>query len=133
MEPALAIFAPLIGHCFAAEIAPDVIDRHCFADVYKGGHVRDVHVVTSKGKQVYAGESVYSFNGKDIEFVYFNSMGGVGHGIAKTNGEGFSFEMTMKAKPEDEAKPFSAAWSIGRNFYEVRNPGKPPLRFTLVP
>jgi hypothetical protein len=133
MAGPLAAFAPLLGHCFAATIAPDTVDTHCFTDVYAGSHVRDVHTVTSKGRTVYAGESVYSFNGKQVEFVYFNSIGGVGHGVATPAGAAIDFVMTMQAKPGSAPARFTTGWTIGEGFYDVRNDGKPAVRFTRRP
>lgn len=132
MEGALAIFAPLLGHCFAATIATDTVDRHCFSDVYNGAHVRDVHVVTIKGKQVYAGETVYSDTGKKLEFTYVNSFGGVGHGTATRAGPSIDFTMTMQAKPNAERLPYTARWTLGPDDYSVSSDGKPAVRFSRV-
>lgn len=132
MAGPLAIFAPLIGHCFAATISPGTVDRHCFSDVYNGGHVRDVHAVTSNGKQVYAGETVYSDNGKAIEFVYFNSMGGVGHGTARHARRSIDLTMTMQSKPGAASRPFTTRWTLGDGFYQVADGGKPAVRFDRV-
>ena len=61
-------------------------DVHCFAAVYGGEHVRDRHVVKVGGKTVYAGETLYSVEDGKISFTYWNSLGGVGHGIAQCRG-----------------------------------------------
>ena len=133
MEPALAIFAPLLGHCFAATISPGVVDRHCFSDVYKGAHVRDVHVVTSNGKEAYAGETIYSFDGRTIQFTYLNSMGGVGHGTAASNNGAVEFAGSMLGSPGAKPTPIASRWTIGTAFYDVVNHGAPALRFIREP
>ena len=53
MDPALAIFGMLLGQCWAAEVAPQTLDTHCFADLWNGSHVRDRHSVTRDGKAIY--------------------------------------------------------------------------------
>ena len=131
MEPALAIFAPLLGKCFAATLAPETVDRHCFTSVYDGAHVRDTHVVTAKGKPVYSGESVYSFDGKGLEFVYFNSMGGAGHGTATVQSGLLSYDLAMKAKPMAASQRFHGKWTIDAVGYTVADDGQPARRFTL--
>ena len=131
MEPALAIFAPLLAKCFAATLSPGVIDRHCFAAVYGEAHVRDTHVVTAGGKAVYSGETIYSFDGKGLEFTYFNSMGGVGHGTVAVQTPVLTFSGSMKADPSKTPQPMSGKWTIGEGGYEVATDGQPTRRFTL--
>ena len=131
MEPALAIFAPLLAKCFAATLSPGVVDRHCFTPVYGEAHVRDTHVVTAGGKAVYSGETIYSFDGKGLEFTYFNSMGGVGHGTATLQSGVMTYAMSMKAKPDSAAQALRGKWTIGEGGYDVADEGQPSRRFTL--
>ena len=131
MEPALAIFAPLLGKCFAAKLAPETVDRHCFASVYEGAHVRDTHVVTAKGKPVYSGETVYSFDGKGLEFTYFNSLGGSGRGAATVQSGVMTYSLSMKAKPADAPQQYRGKWTIDGDGYDVADEGQPARRFTL--
>jgi hypothetical protein len=128
MPGPLAAFAPLLGHCFLATLSPGVVDRHCFSEVWNGAHVRDVHVVTSHGKQVYAGETVYSFDGKRIEITYFNSIGGVGHGVAVAADKMIGFEGTMLGSPDAKPRSMAARWTIDRRSYVVASDGK-TIRF----
>jgi hypothetical protein len=130
MDPALAIFAPLLGKCFAATLAPATVDRHCFTSVYDGAHVRDTHVVTAKGKPVYSGESIYSFDGKGLELVYFNSMGGAGRGTATVQSGVMSYSLSMKARPSDAPQQYRGKWTIGADGYDVVDEGQPARRFT---
>jgi hypothetical protein len=131
VEPALAIFGPLIGQCFVATIAPNVTDRHCFESVYERAHVRDTHVVTANGKDVYSGETIYSFDGRGLDFTYFNSNGGVGHGTASVAGDLLSFAGSMKPSPDKAAVPMKGYWRISEAGFEVENEGQPKLSFSL--
>lgn len=130
MEPALAIFAPLLAKCFAATLSPGVVDRHCFSSVYGEAHVRDTHVVTSGGKAVYSGETIYSFDGKGLEFTYFNSMGGVGHGTVAVQSPVLTFTGSIKADPSKSSERMAAKWTIGEDGYDVAGEGQPTRRFT---
>ena len=129
MEPALAIFAPLIGHCFAATIAPDTIDRHCFASVYEGAHVRDTHVVEAKGKVVLSGEILISFDGDGLEMSYFNSFGGVGYGTGSIEGSRFSFTGSMRKAPRLAPRPMDGRWRISDIGIDAETDGQPTRRF----
>jgi hypothetical protein len=130
MEPALAIFAPFLAKCFAATLSPGVIDRHCFSAVYGEAHVRDTHVVTAGGKPVYSGETIYSFDGKGLEFTYFNSMGGVGHGTVAVQSPVLTFTGSIKADPSKSPERMAATWTIGEAGYDVAGEGQPVRRFT---
>ena len=121
----------MLGKCFAATLAPETVDRHCFSSVYDGAHVRDTHVVTAKGKPVYSGESVYSFDGKGLELVYFNSMGGAGRGTATVQSGVMSYSLSMKAKPSDAAQHYRGKWTIGTDGYDVADEGQPARHFAL--
>ncbi|MGI9288227.1 MAG: hypothetical protein ACR2P1_22775 [Pseudomonadales bacterium] len=74
----------LVGACWAGQF-PDGkrTDVHCFESVFAGMHLRDRHVV-SGGSALYQGETIYSWNNnaKQIEYVYWNSYGGVSTGAA---------------------------------------------------
>ena len=86
-EPPLQPWAALVGHCWAGPAPGNAgTDKHCFESVYGGQHVRDRHSVTVNGKEVYAGESVYSAKGSQVIFTYWNSLGGLGTGTAVVAG-----------------------------------------------
>ena len=131
MEPALAIFAPLLAKCFVATLSPGVVDRHCFAPVYGEAHVRDTHVVTANGKAVYSGETIYSFDGKGLEFTYFNSMGGIGHGTAVVEAPFLTFTGSMRADPSKSPVRMAGTWTVGIDGYDVASEGQPTRRFSL--
>src|SRR4051812_38474700 len=82
-QPLLQPWAVLVGHCFVGDAPGNVgTDKHCFDTVYGGQHVRDRHVVTAGGREVYAGETLYSAKGPQVIFTYWNSLGGLGTGTA---------------------------------------------------
>ena len=133
MEPALAIFATLLGHCWQTQLAPRDIDTHCFTDMWKGAHVRDVHVVTHGGKSVYEGETIYSFDGKAIVFIYVNSLGGVGGGSASVAAKVINFTGSMRAGPGSPPQPIDTKWRMLGDGYVVTTPAeKAERRFTLA-
>jgi hypothetical protein len=129
MEPALAIFASLLGHCWQAQLTSRDIDTHCFSDMWNGSHVRDRHVVTHDGKSVYEGETIYSFDGKTIVFTYVNSTGGVGGGTATAEGSALAFEGAMRAGPDSAPQPFKTHWRLLDGGYDVVTAGRAPISF----
>ena len=89
-------WAALVGHCFAGPAPVDgATDKHCFEALYGGQHVRDRHVVTMAGREVYAGESIYSAKGSQVIFTYWNSLGGLGTGTASVAGGEWRFSGTI--------------------------------------
>jgi hypothetical protein len=127
-QPALEPFAPLVGHCFAgpAPVA-GAIDKHCFESVYGGQHVRDRHVVTVAGKDVYSGETLYSATGTKVMFTYWNSLGGRGTGEADLRTDLWKFSGTIHGTATGAEQPMAASWTIVPDGYEVRE-GKEPAR-----
>src|SRR4051794_15975446 len=86
-QPPLQPWSMLLGHCWTGPAPQDAgVDKHCFDTVYGGQHVRDRHSVTEGGREVYAGETIYSANGPKVIFTYWNSLGGVGTGEAVVSG-----------------------------------------------
>lgn len=74
----------LVGHCWRGTRDGGKQDVHCFEPVFDGQHIRDRHEVTGAAGAdgVYRGETLYSWNGvsRRIEYVYWNSLGGVSRG-----------------------------------------------------
>jgi hypothetical protein len=119
-QPPLQPLAALVGHCFAGPAPGNSgIDRHCFESVYGGQHVRDRHVVTVDGRDVYAGETVYSAKGPQIIFTYWNSLGGLGTGDAMIAGEEWKFSGTIHATATSAEQPMTATWKIVPDGYQV--------------
>ena len=110
MPASLAPLLALAGQCFAGQIAPGTIDRHCFSSVYDGQHVRDVHDVTKYDRTVYQGETLYSVEGEAVSFTYLSSMGGIGRGTATLDPGDWRFALTMRATPTSAPQPFANRW-----------------------
>lgn len=122
-QPAsLSPFKPLLGACWRGNLSPTMSDTHCFEPVYGGVHVRDRHEVREGGKVIYAGETIYTADGPDLVFTYFNSMGGIGRGKAGSADNMLGFTGTMRPSPGDPEQPIDAEWRIlDANRYEVRS------------
>lgn len=130
VQAPLQPFSPLVGHCFVGPLpASEGTDRHCFEVVYGGQHVRDRHVVTVGGKDVYAGETIYSAKGSEVIFTYWNSLGGLGAGTANLAPEQWRFAGTVHGTPEGEEQPIETVWKLRPDGYEVSSAGEPPRPF----
>jgi len=113
-QPALQPWSYLVGHCWVGD-APGGAgqDKHCFESVYGGQHVRDRHVVTVGGRDVYAGESIYSAKG---QAVFANPE--------------WRCSGTIHATANGREQPMSATWRKVDGGYEVLDePGAKPRLF----
>ena len=102
----------LVSHCWRGEFkGSGTVDTHCFEPVYGGKHVRDRHQVTG-GKQVYYGETTYSWNGKtkQIEYSYVNSDGDVSRGSAKPAGADLDFGDEVVTLKDGKEIRISTLW-----------------------
>jgi hypothetical protein len=129
-QPPLQPWAALAGHCFAgpAPVAGG-IDKHCFESVFGGQHVRDRHSVTVNGKEVYAGESMYSAKGSRVIFTYWNSLGGLGTGEATISGDIWRFSGTIHATATGTEQPMTAEWKMVPAGYQVTEGAEPARLF----
>ena len=92
--------------------------------------MRDRHEVRVDGKTVYAGETLYSVEGKAVSFTYWNSLGGVGRGKAMADGAEVHFAGDMRATPDAASAPFTATWRKVDGGYEVTDAGRAKRLFT---
>lgn len=126
MAPSLAPLLALAGHCFAGDFSPGTIDRHCFSAVYGGQHVRDVHVVTTDGRSVYEGETLYSVEGDQLALTYWSSIGGIGRGTATLKPGDWAFTMTMRASPAAASQALAIRWQWqGADSFVATGPSAP--------
>jgi hypothetical protein len=129
-EPALQPFSVLVGHCWTGPAPGNQgTDKHCFENVYGGQHVRDRHSVTVNGREVYAGETIYSAHGDKVMFTYWNSLGGLGTGIATFAGDDWRFSGMIHATAASAEQLMTAAWKIGPGGYDVTEGTEPPRQF----
>ena len=127
-QPPLQPWTALIGHCWAGPAPGNSgTDKHCFESVYGGQHVRDRHVVTVNGREVYAGETIYSAKGPQVIFTYWNSLGGLGTGEAQLASGEWRFSGTIHATATSPEQPLSAVWKVAADAYEVSGEGPPRL------
>ena len=132
-QPPLQPWATLVGHCWVGD-APggQGTDKHCFESVYGGQHVRDQHVVSVGGRDVYAGEAIYSAKGKQVVFTYWNSLGGLGTGTAVMAGDEWRFKGTIHATATGAEQPMTAMWKVGTGGYRVTAEGGAPRLFKRI-
>lgn len=120
-DPLLPL-AFLVGHCWRGEFkGSGNVDTHCFEPVYGGKHIRDVHEVT-EGKEVYRGETVVSWNAEvnKVEYVYFNSQGGVSKGGMKAEPAALVFDDESHVLPDGKRPTFATLWrAMSADSYEV--------------
>lgn len=120
-QPLLEPWSTLIGHCWTGPAPGKGTDTHCFESLYGGQHIRDRHSVTVDGREVYAGETIYSAAGPKVIFTYWNSLGGLGTGEAKIDGSTWSFGGTIHATADGKEQPMTAVWIVGPDGYVVED------------
>lgn len=141
LRPELEPMRFLVGHCWRGPMKQGAEqDTHCFEPVFGGQHIRDRHEVTG-GAALYRGETIYSWNGasKRIEYVYWNSLGGVSKGSMISRPGLFDFGDETYTGADGRRFTMSTEWRrIGDNSYEARttsanNPiGDRIVRFTRI-
>ena len=83
-----APLAPLMGHCWVADMGSGFTDQQCFKDLYAGALVHSEHVV-SGGKKPYQGTTIFSWDGtkERLRYHYFTSTDAVSEGHAELDGK----------------------------------------------
>jgi hypothetical protein len=107
------------GHCWSASLSNDAVDRHCFTAVFGGKHLRDRHIVTSGGRPVYSGETIYSVEAGRVVFTYWNSLGGIGRGELAVRGEDLVFSLVMRGTPDAAPQKVDSVWRRTSLGYDV--------------
>ena len=120
-QPLLEPWSVLVGHCWAGPAPGKGTDTHCFESVYGGQHIRDRHSVTVDGRVVYSGETLYSAAGPKVIFTYWNSLGGLGTGVAVIRGPKWSFSGTIHATAAGKEQPMTAVWIVSADGYAVED------------
>jgi hypothetical protein len=114
----------LVGHCWRGEFkGSGAVDTHCFEPLHGGKHIRDRHEVKNKeGKTVYAGESIYGWNGKTkrVEFAYFSSDGGVSYGSMTAKDGSLDFGDEVYNGADGKEIRISTLWRrVGESAYDT--------------
>jgi hypothetical protein len=125
-------FSALIGHCWAGPVEGVGTDTHCFESVFGGQHVRDRHKVVSGGREIYAGETLYSARGTQVIFTYWNSLGGLGTGNVAFAAPEWKFNGTIHATAAASEEPMISTWRMVAGGYEVRNGTAAPQFYKLA-
>ena len=88
--------AYLADHCWKGAFPGGGTDEHCFTWIYDGKFLRDRHTVRAAGKPDALGESIYFWDSaaKRLEYLYFESEGGVSRGPVVVDNEGLLFPDT---------------------------------------
>lgn len=132
-QPLLQPMSGLAGHCWRGDAPGNAgIDTHCFEWVYGGQHLRDRHVVTVDGKPVYEGETLYSVEGGDVSFTYWNSIGGIGRGNMEAKPNALAFSGTIHATPSAKTEPLATTWRTDETSYAVEEAGSKPRLFRRI-
>jgi hypothetical protein len=138
-QPAISTaMEQFVGSCWTADFSSTVRDTHCFEPMYDGAHVRDRHEVKDGDRAIYAGETIYSVDGENVVFTYYNSLGGVGRGTVEPAGSALRFKGSMRGSPAKPPEQIDSEWRIvDQDHYEVRSlvpsastAGNQVLRFT---
>jgi len=112
----------LVGHCWRGEFTGrNQVDTHCFETVFDGKHVRDRHEVTG-GKEIYRGESIYSWNADLglVEYVYWNSLGDVMRGTMVSKEGALDFNNEAGKGADGRPLNFQTVWRpIGTDSYQT--------------
>jgi hypothetical protein len=125
----------LVGHCWTAEFPnrPGERDTQCFEPVFEGQHVRSRHKVSGASKP-YEGETLFSYDGKQVTFTYWNSLGGVSTGSMRPDGGTLKFGDESYTGPDGRKLTFSTTWRrIDADTYEAVTtaPGSSELSRTM--
>jgi len=112
----------LVGHCWRGEFSGrNQFDTHCFETVFDGKLIRDRHEVTG-GKEVYRGESIYSWNADlgRVEYVYWNSLGDVTRGTMVPKDGALNFDNEAGKGADGHPLIFQTVWRpVGANSYQT--------------
>jgi hypothetical protein len=119
LAPALAPMAPLVGHCWAADLPGGLRDVHCFEAMYEGRFVRDRHEVSGGGVH-YLGETVYGVEAGKVAFTYWSSDGETMRGTLRGDGRRLDFgESVVPAAAGGETR-LRTEWLLGEGMYDAR-------------
>ncbi|MBV9931348.1 MAG: hypothetical protein JO013_10440 [Alphaproteobacteria bacterium] len=127
----LAPMAPLVGHCWAADLPGGRRDVHCFEAMYGGRFVRDRHEVGGGGAH-YLGETIYGVEHGEIAFTYWSSDGETVRGTMRGDGRRLDFGETAVRNAAGRETGLRTVWLLADDAYDVRwNSDDPRLNRTM--
>ena len=114
--------AYLAGHCWKGTF-PDgkQSDEHCFAWMYEGKFLRDVHTVRAAGRPDYVGESTYFWDSaaRRLEYLYIENKGGFSRGLVSVEQDALVFPSTSFVS-DGRTQSYRSRWQrVGENAYDV--------------
>ena len=121
LSEGLRPLAFVVGHGWRGEFAGSKkVDTHCFESVYGGKHIRDRHEVVG-GKGVYRGETIFSWNANlgQVEYTYWNSLGGVSRGTMTPKDGFLDFGDETYVGSDGKTMTIATSWRPGTSSYEV--------------
>ena len=121
-EPHYQPLSFLVGHCWRGTF-PDgkQWDEHCFAWVYDGKFLRDLHRVHGDGHADFLGESIYFWNSaaSQVEYLYIESQGGFSRGAVAPAADGLVFPPTDFVA-DGKTQTYRSRWlRVGDDAYDV--------------
>jgi hypothetical protein len=119
LAPALAPMAPLVGHCWAAELPGGQRDVHCFEPMYAGRFVRDRHEVSGGGVR-YRGETVYGVEAGEVAYTYWSSDGATMRGTMHGDGRRLDFGETVIRGAAGGETRLRTEWVLAKDSYDAR-------------
>jgi hypothetical protein len=115
----LAPMAPLVGHCWAADLPGGQRDVHCFEPMYGGRFVRDRHEISGRGAH-YLGETVYGVEGGQVAYTYWSSDGETVRGTMRGDGRRLDFGESVVHGAAGAETRLRAEWLLADGGYEAR-------------
>jgi hypothetical protein len=119
LAPALAPMAPLVGHCWAAELPGGQRDVHCFEPMFGGRFVRDRHEVSGGGAR-YLGETVYGVEAGQVAYTYWSSDGETMRGTLRGDGARLDFGESVVRGAGGAETRLRTEWLLGEASYDTR-------------
>jgi len=119
LAPELAPMAPLVDHCWAAQLPGGQRDVHCFEAMYGGRFVRDRHEVSGGGAH-YLGETVYGVEAGQVAFTYWSSDGETMRGTMRGDGRRLDFGESVVRRDAAGDTRLRTEWVLGDGSYDAR-------------
>lgn len=122
-ENPLDAFAPLIGHCYEAEVGDGGVDRNCWSALPDGFSVRQEQVHIGGGLDGQTALAVYTFNPETgrASFVYRNALGSSSRGSVIARDGELLFPDEIYQLPDGTKIRSDGRWMIsGPDAYSTR-------------